>query len=81
MCAVIKERTKGGSTRERIKIIIGNDLLSRIELGDMESRLRRTIFSCMLPYVTLIFSSHYHVLSVVPGFIMPEKITVFLTRL
>jgi len=31
-----KERTKDGSTRERIKIIIGNVLSSGIELGDME---------------------------------------------
>jgi hypothetical protein len=82
MCMQSNEKTKECSTRERIKTIIWNALfLSRIELGFMESRLRRTIFSCMFPYATLIFSSHYHVLSVVPGFIMPQMITVFLTRL
>jgi hypothetical protein len=81
ICMQLKERTKEGCTRERIKIVIGNAFLSRFELGDMESRLRRTVLSCMLPYVTLIFSSHYHVLSVVPGFRMPQMITVFLTRL
>jgi hypothetical protein len=77
----LKERTQEGRTRERLKIMTENALLSWVELDDMESPLKKTAFSCTLPYITLVFSSHDHVLSVVPSFIMPQMITMLLTRL
>jgi hypothetical protein len=59
------------------------NLLSRIVFGHMESRSTRSIFSfTSLSYVTLVYNSHYHVLSVFAGFVPPQMITVlFLTRL
>ena len=56
MCMQLKERTKERSTREKIKII-GIAPLSRIEIGDRESRLRQTTFHACC-HMSLFYSAH-----------------------